>query len=353
MDNKWHLIVDTSFLQANRFLWGKRIIEINSLVDKNLVIIYVTDVILRELRKHMVEKLKQECLSIKNTAIFHELYPKEHENLSGVKGVESKIDEVINNWIKKYDVQVLPSKDVDINAVLDLYFLNQKPFGPNGKSKEFPDAIIYDVCKQYFSLGYEKVYLITRDKDFLDIKDDIINFVYSDNAGDLFSEILELAEKEAIDFIKEEFLFDTSKELDLIEMQIKELLTDEIEEIYINDSIDEVYVDFAPRVQDEKCQVTLLNEELDCAELEYSFTATASVSVSGDNYESAIYDKEDGIYVNVIPIRNTFETQIFVQAYFGVNNVNTNPEFKLYNVEAKESYYKLVLSGFSKSTKSY
>lgn len=340
MDNKWHLIVDTSFLQANRFLWGKRIVELNNLVYKDLVKIYITDVILRELKKHMIEKLEQEESDIRKTTIFHELYPKEHKCINNIGDSTLKVDEAINNWIKKNGVEVLSSKTVDMEEVLNMYFLNQKPFGVSGKRKEFPDAIIYNVCKQYFSSGYDKVYMVTKDKDLLEVKDDVIRFIHSDQVGDLYSDVLkEWDEDAAIEYIEGEFLLNANLYVEEIERYIADSIKDEIKDRYINDTLDEIFVEFISQAKDEKFQTTLFDLEQDSAELEYSFSSSALIQISGENYDSAIYDKEDGMYVNVLPIRNNYETQIFVRAYFEVDNLNAAPCFKLYKLEARETYY--------------
>lgn len=337
MKKKWHIILDTSFFIGNNYFLGVKIRNLNNLVKNNLVSVYITDVILRELRKHLIEDLKKEMLTIKNVKLFSSIYKDEYNNSFDIKSCPIIANEQIEKWIKTNKVTVLSSNNTDIESILNLYFNQQLPFGPK-KKKEFPDAIIYEVCKNYFSSGFSNVYMISRDNDFIKIKDKVINFIHSDNCGDLFSEILKHDETVNMIIIQIESIFFKKKSsfIKKIKDQINTAIKYEVEnwfdEYDFTKSMDYPSVRISDFTKNEKFKVTYFDLESKTAELEYSVEYSVDIEYSGEEFGEVSYDIEGEIYYNGQVPKIDVNSDASVKVNFSIDNPLDDPVFSIRNL---------------------
>ena len=143
--------IDTNMLFSDPF-WNRNFAnELLSLAKKNLINIYISDVVVRELQKNYIQQIKKEVdIIVKATSKINDLCGSEVkiEYLDIEKEIE-KFDDFYRNLFNDYP-NIIRLKKIDLEdfeEVLERAVVYRKPF-KEGKS-EFKDAIIW--------LSYSKI----------------------------------------------------------------------------------------------------------------------------------------------------------------------------------------------------
>lgn len=181
-----HIFIDTSVLQQESFFKETSCVsKLLTLAEKGYIRILLPIITEKEWLKHFKEnsdpKLKiveaERKLSlfgnnkkaddfIKNLQTIISSYDFERE-------AESVFNEKINNaGIIRIDYQQFENS---LKDVFEKYFNQEKPFGTNGKSKEFPDAFVLASLEKYArENGIEHVVAFSLDKDMTEYKSDVL-----------------------------------------------------------------------------------------------------------------------------------------------------------------------------------
>lgn len=181
-----HIFIDTSVLQQESFFKeNSRITKLLQLAEKGYLKILLPIITEREWLKHFIDnadpKVKVSEADRKLSLFGNN--EKAADFLAQLKTVinsykfsdeaESIFNEKINNGgVVRINYSQFEST---LQTVFEKYFRQEKPFGSNGKSKEFPDAFVLASLEKYAKEnGIEHVMVFSLDKDMTDYNSDVL-----------------------------------------------------------------------------------------------------------------------------------------------------------------------------------
>lgn len=298
--SKLKVFVDTSIFVNQNFLAGKYIKQLLELGEKDKVEIYITDIIYNEILSNYKSRMesgyeivRKNLKEINKDANVFRQHPEydylyncfkpDKDNL--FKEFKKQLDDILS----KGKVNILPSKGLIIDGVIDKYFKRIPPFSEKKKS-EFPDAFSLEIVERFMAKKAGEIYVLTTDSDlkehissklkplpdiptFLDInnkhqhKIELITRIES-IFEDQKDSVLENAERQLLDFLEsgawEEFPYLVSNVSDI------DIINSEFSENY---------------------SITDINERDACIETQLSIEVKIDFTI--DNYENASHDNED------------------------------------------------------------
>ena len=203
--------LDTNFFISQNFLDGYLIKEMANLAATGVLRIYITDIVFREVLRNFNEgldraKQKNEKRQIENLYILKNL--KKYDAYFALPEID--VEEAsytfsgqLSTWLFKHKIEIIPTDDLKVGAVLKNYFDGKPPFEEK-KKHEFPDAFSLAALENYFAGRKEKCYLISSDKGIREYSSTVI--LADKEAKDILSVIVKSKENaERIKFIEEKF----------------------------------------------------------------------------------------------------------------------------------------------------
>lgn len=197
-----YVTIDTNILDAANFDFDEKstLQLLVNYVKKGKVKVVLSNIVVKEAEKHIAErganvcslmrKLRAEALKtttayqIKQLGLGHILELSTNKNEITQKSID-----LLHKYITDLDAEILDTKKIDLNAVIDDYFEIRAPF-QNGekKRKEFPDAFIANQIRERF--GHEEmVAIISDDKGFKEACQHWNNHLFFSSLGDLYGEM--------------------------------------------------------------------------------------------------------------------------------------------------------------------
>lgn len=318
-----NIFIDTSIFIANSYGTNDKFKQLAKLANKGLVKIWVSEIILNELRKNIerdlnsskdiineyIRNLNSKARILKSIDEYKPYFELPKVNITvDIERFKNNIDLFIN----ESKAQIVPHELASINEIVDNYFSNQFPFNRGDKKHEFPDAIILSSIDNWCKKNKAKIYILSSDNDILEYKSKCI--IPTKN----FSGILnilnrELETKERLEKIDRLYLEFESELKDNIKSsfltEYDNSLNDfEIQYIYVNSVILEEY------------DITFINNKE--VELEVNVLLEFSAEIEYNDYSTATHDNEDDVWYNVDLVTQKIEKG----AYFPVTlNIDLNP----------------------------
>lgn len=188
-------------------------------VEKGKIQIVLSDIVIQEAKKHIAQqtnniftfakRIKKEIYKSFPSQIVSYLELDRLLEFSKEKGEQEKLKSqrinCFDELLRKTNAEILKFDSVDLEKVINDYFMINPPFESNGmKRKEFPDAFIASQIRNRFG-EEETVAIISRDKGFISACKKTSNHLFFDSLGDLYNLINEQEEsyKETIEIIDE------------------------------------------------------------------------------------------------------------------------------------------------------
>jgi hypothetical protein len=165
--------LDTQTYVARNFNFDSGVLKtLQNHLDEDDCHLLITDVNVREVRRHLSRKATEAVAVIKaaqkNAMVLR--------NTPGLpwNGIFEKVTvkqiefDLLNNFEKFLNnprIETVPVSRVNIEEVFDAYFNEQPPFATSGKKSEFPDAFILSAVNNISRDRGYKLYVVSEDRD--------------------------------------------------------------------------------------------------------------------------------------------------------------------------------------------
>jgi rRNA-processing protein FCF1 len=163
-----NVFLDTEvFVEASFNYDSARLVSLIDLAKTQRVRVFVTDLVIREMKANMKDAVKQAIAILRPAPILRS------SSLPEVKALFNKVDvdEVekdlviqLEAFIKKGNITVLSVKSELLSQVLDSYFERLPPFGVGKNKAEFPDSLNLETLRDWCSSRNQKMAVVTRDQ---------------------------------------------------------------------------------------------------------------------------------------------------------------------------------------------
>jgi hypothetical protein len=193
----YNVVLDTNILHEEG-LNSAGMEVVNLLVSNGIVTLHVPELVIKEFSTKkidgIIESLSKASSMLKSmdrdirateTTLFHEVIgiKVSIEELSS--SIESRVDGIVQNWIDKNRVNILPLKSEYTTPVFENYFVGGGVFRSKKERGDLPDAFInLSITELHRSLG--RLVIIIKDGVFKKSLSRNENFVILDSLQDLF-----------------------------------------------------------------------------------------------------------------------------------------------------------------------
>lgn len=315
----FYLFIDTSAYLKSKLDFSDAIFtKLKLLIEEGKVHALTSSIVKKELREHVATTIKKDYKNISSACekvdkLSSNLSP-ELRNFITIPSIDEFLDvdlKLLDQQLDLLESEELNHNILDIDKIFDDYFSYVPPFSEK-KKDEFPDAVVLNTILS--TVGKDDCHIISTDPDWKSYCELHDNLIYYDSIGAFINYCNEqgvAVTKEIQDAIKKKETCITN----YIQEQIRDFelsvspdfnIAHESGEIVSN--IECIYEsDFNVIDIDENTQSCVV--EVNCG---VSFTA----QVTGDDYNTATYDKEDNSWyfiddVNLeVAIERTFNIQI-------------------------------------------
>lgn len=300
------VFLDTSIFEAENFFLGRNLIKLCELSKNKIVELKITDIIYEELKQRIKSNISKAQISTKKTFQAINGEGKILKNVEGLNNLYSLLNidffEVerallikLEEFLEKYDFEIINSNISNISEVFNDYFNIAPPFKEGAKKNEFPDAFSLNTIKQWAKKNNEKIFFLTQDSDFLQISYKNIDITHT--ISTLLDYITRHNNEIHISFIEnkiKEYDFDYNIEKVLEDKDFEQLIQAIENDIFI-------YGDYYdPEIGDmEKYYVTIdskqINSIIQSKSVTFEINASISIDIELSYYDisNAFYDKED------------------------------------------------------------
>ena len=181
-----HIFIDTSVLQQESFFRETSCVsKLLQLAEKGYVKILLPVITEREWLKHFKDNADPKVKVSEAERKLSILGNNEHadEFLNNFQIVidgydfANEAEAVFNDKVNQPGVVKIDYSQFEntLEDVFEKYFRQDKPFGTNGKSKEFPDAFVLASLEKYArENGIDRVIVFSLDKDMTDYSSDVL-----------------------------------------------------------------------------------------------------------------------------------------------------------------------------------
>lgn len=292
-----YVFIDTSiFIEENYFAPLNRIHTLSEFCSKGLISIVMPKITEGEIRKHLKSDIKK----------AYGAFKKECKALRNLKGLDDicrlgrdsfHVDNAMlefNKFMEKGSVLTLDyDKCCDVEKVFNGYFDVKTPFS-EGKKHEFPDAFVLVGLENLASELKKEIIVLSSDLDFKKYESPyLVKKDYKKFIDNLFDEIKRNSVYDCI----ESKIKDIEQEVESVSIGI---LEDSMSYSFIdtNSIVDEVEVEeFEVEINSENYSIVRDSDSELLIELICS--VKYSVNLNYENYDTASYDREDGVWYNV------------------------------------------------------
>jgi predicted Fe-Mo cluster-binding NifX family protein len=197
-----YVTVDTNVLDAANFDFNEKstLQLLVNYVKNGKVKVVLSNIVVKEAEKHIAQrgvdvyslmrKLRSDALKKATDYQIKQLGLGQILDLSADKAeIRQKSIDLLHKYIAELGAEILDTREIDLNAIIDDYFEIRAPF-QNGekKRKEFPDAFIANQIRERF--GHEEmVAIISDDKGFKEACQPWDNHLFFSSLGDLYGEL--------------------------------------------------------------------------------------------------------------------------------------------------------------------
>lgn len=291
------IFIDTqAFMQQGFRFEGSVLNRVRDLGRSNLIEIYVSEVVKREVSSKISEKVnKAKKLSgdlIKELSILESETPKEAIDFADLIEKNDLHEVALSRWnkfIEESKAVILDPNDICNIELISLYFDGKYPFSDGKKKDEFPDAISTLSLKAKMSQSDDLVYVISNDGDLKGFCEEEASFISLSQLSE-FLDLYNRAEERLTNVVHEYI----DNEIDWI--------SENIRETFLNSGFT-CSVNYEAEV--ENVVVTNLTaHEIDVIEIEEGRVVigirceiTCTADISGPDYDTAMWDSEDKEYI--------------------------------------------------------
>lgn len=173
-----HILLDTeAFRHENLHFGSKRFRQLIKFVAEDEVAVYVTDVIIGEVRKEIDLAVARafEALPRKARAALGVLVQTDKAGLSGLLNLPdqsvlaTKLYARFDQVLRDLRAVTIPSDEISISELLERYFGSLPPFSAQATKKhEFPDALITLAAERHAKVTGHRLYVVTADKGIVE-----------------------------------------------------------------------------------------------------------------------------------------------------------------------------------------
>lgn len=340
LDFPLYVFVDTNVVQKTGFNFnGGALLNLKKYHDAGVISVVTNQIVVDEVVTNIQEQVKEAAAQIKNF-IKEKYCLNELRNSEKHKGIfvdfrnenwESYVIDQWKNYLQQIHCEILQNTDVKIESLLDDYFAGRAPFESRKEKKhEFPDAIIIKTLLKYSEQNsLAKIIVATEDQGWGKALKQRDNIYIVKQIKDVLSFISKEHKPENIERILK-CIADTDNQQRIIEYI----------ERYLSDMNIDFNIEECNQLDDFEIQsIKIAMESIDLIEGDEAFvTIYASVKVmivySFIDYQSSVYDKEDGVYLfyNEIEMKEIHEGRLSITV-----NMKLDESQKQYFIKRVES----------------
>lgn len=308
-----YILIDTSSYQNENFNFNNGYLKIiESLCERGDLKLLTHKIIDHEIKSHISEKVANFKTSINNLKYESNIFYNQasYNILKAFNEEWFSENELLgyNIFCQTAKPITLKNKSEDLDSIVDDYINKQPPFGSGNKKHEFPDSIILKALSTLeITPNEDGLYIISSDNDWIKYAKKISIPVF-DSIYSFMSNIMSEDEQNLIYTDAIEKWINKLKNRKIIETILTQELSEYIENLHYDyddydyDDIDDssevckiyniecIYFDTSKK--ELKCQV-----DIDC-QIKYW--------LSYNDFDNAVYDREDGVYYNVEHVKKQF-----------------------------------------------
>lgn len=299
MRPKESVFIDTSVFKAeNYFAPHNRIHTLSEFCSKGQITILMPAITEQEIRKHIKSDISsaykafnKECKALRNLKGMDDICRKGRERFHIANAIAE-----FDKFLKRGTVISLNYyKCADVQKVFEAYFTQEPPFSEGKKKSEFPDAFVLVGLERYAEKIGSKVIVLSEDGDFGKYKSPYLEMLDYKTYVDML-----LSDEEEKATIKEFLVSESNSIKEKVLNAVTELLDslDTYSFMYggsIITGVDTEYLD----VEVEPLNYYIARVADDFLEIELKCHIAYKVQLSYENYDTASYDREDGVWYNV------------------------------------------------------
>lgn len=295
-------------------------------VRSGKVKVVLSNIVVKEAEKHIAEQGMKICSIVqKAKSDMRKIATKqmmEHIGLSDLLEisvdkdlVRTKSIDLLNKYIEDIDAEIMDTKQIDWEAIIEDYFEIRPPFQQGEKKrKEFPDAFIAEQIRKRFGTD-ETVVIISNDKGFKTACQNTSNHIFFSSLGEFYNE-LNKQEQEAY----EETIRVVENIRNRISSEISEYVfyNENIEVIGLSQDKDgiiegydysETYLDTIENLSFAVYSVDDMNSRSFIVTIKCKADITANCYY--DDYENGIWDSEDKryLFIETIGVREEHQAR--------------------------------------------
>ena len=313
----YNILIDTSIFVNQCFCFdNKSFIGLSKLSNAGLINLFITDVVKAEVEKRIT-------VSIKNG---EKIIRKEAHILGAYLNIKPKdiIQNIItsfHNYITLY-VTVLKVPEYFIGKRIITNYLNNKPPFDNAKEnkkQEFPDAFIIETFDSYLEEINQKGVFLSADKDCKTFIDNCERLEYVNDIGALLDKLNRENEK-YVGLISQAINNPNSNLGNIINQFITSLDIDNYEytthELSHNSFLDYdlssvEYIQNSFDINKNEYEIYDIDSEEQYVQMSIPVSYQVAASWEAEDYDNAIYDKEDDRYyfLESIVLKNNFRIE--------------------------------------------
>lgn len=194
--------------------------------------------------------------------------------------------DIFTNFLEDSNTKILSLSEVNSDEIVEMYFERKAPFQDGKKKNEFPDAFTMLALRNYLSHN-EEIYVISEDKDLIAFCEANPKFIIIDSLSKLL-DLYYAHDEERSNFIKE--FINSHKDI------IKEKIKKDIEEAdaYNSSSWEDAEVDSLSVIEISDFEPSIIHIDDDSCQISFEVETNYMVSVTGPDYSTGVYDREDG-----------------------------------------------------------
>ena len=327
-----YVFIDTSVFKRESYFKNTGLVSrLFELAANGWIRVLMPEIAKKEWSKHYKEAmhLKFEELDRKATLMGNTEevcdFVNKHKVLTAV--YETIIEKSFEKHLHKADVKIIPISYAQdsLASVIEKYFAKEKPFGPNGKEKEFPDAFILCSLEKYAEdKSIKKILLFSADKDMSEYNSELFEIR---ELGDYLNDMLT---NKIPQFEESSKRMHDEKDIARMKSYVKDngmlfysVIHDRVESVLTDTSIyserfnyadiDEAYIESLVVEASTKDLEILSVKENEIKAL-YFVNINALVNVSHFNEEESIWDSEEKKYAYEAYTVSNVELSTYVKA---------------------------------------
>jgi hypothetical protein len=183
-----NIFLDTNIFEENNFFHSNDIQGLFYYSRIGLIKLFMTSISKHEIIERMqkrLEEVKEEhnqlinSLNKPKSRILKNLIHYESLSKSQIKVSESlrELSRKLDTIIETSKINIIPTNNVDIDEVFNLYYSQKPPFSNRKEKKyEFPDAFIIKSLDEWCKTNKKKMIVVSKDNDFNDYKSSHLYF---------------------------------------------------------------------------------------------------------------------------------------------------------------------------------